>query len=77
MAVIHLEKVLHLTVGIRAPSQRSYQDLLFHLYPNQVTYTNKVYTNIKNKIEEEVAFVGEKELKNIEEPVKIYQINIL
>ena len=45
--------------------------------PGTVSMSESVYTNIKNKIEEEVAFVGEKELKNIEEPVKIYQINIL
>jgi hypothetical protein len=35
-----------------------------------------VCNNIKNKIEEEVIFVGERQLKNIVDPVKICQINI-
>lgn len=44
--------------------------------PGTVSMSEVVYNNIKNKIEEEVIFVGEKQLKNIDEPVKIYQVNI-
>jgi class 3 adenylate cyclase len=44
--------------------------------PGTVSMSEVVYNNIKNKIEEDVVFVGEKLLKNIEEPVKIYQVNI-
>ncbi len=44
--------------------------------PGTVSMSEAVYTNIKNKIEEEVIFIGEKELKNIKNKVKIYQINI-
>jgi len=44
--------------------------------PGTVSMSESVYDNIKNKIEEEVEFAGEKDLKNIKEPVKIYQINI-
>lgn len=42
--------------------------------PGTVAITEVVYNNIKNKIEGEVLFVGEKELKNIDEPVKVYQV---
>lgn len=44
--------------------------------PGTVSISEAVYNNIKNKIEQEVVFAGEKELKNIAEPVKIYQVNI-
>jgi len=44
--------------------------------PGTVAITEVVYNNIKNKIEGEVVFVGEKELKNIDEPVKVYQLNV-
>ena len=44
--------------------------------PGTVSMSEVVYNNIKNKIKEEVVFAGEKLLKNIEEPVKIYQVNI-
>ena len=45
--------------------------------PGTVSMSEVVYDNIKNKIEEEIVFVGEKILKNIEDPVKIYQLNIV
>ena len=44
--------------------------------PGTVTISEAVYNNIKNRMKEEVVFAGEKQLKNIDEPVKIYQINI-
>lgn len=44
--------------------------------PGTVSISETVYNNIKNKIEEEVIFAGEKQLKNIEEPVKIYEVII-
>ena len=44
--------------------------------PGTVYISEAVYSNIKNKLAEPVEFVGEKELKNIEEPVKIYQVNV-
>jgi len=44
--------------------------------PGNVFISEAVYSNIKNKLEQPVEFVGEKELKNIEEPVKIYQVNV-
>ena len=45
--------------------------------PGTVSISEVVYNNIKNKIEEEVVFAGEKQLKNINIPVKIYQVNII
>ena len=42
--------------------------------PGAVFLSEAVYQNIKNKLEENVEFVGEKELKNIEEVVKVYRI---
>ncbi len=44
--------------------------------PGTVTMSEVVFNNVKNKIDNEVIFVGEKMLKNIEGPVKIYQVNI-
>jgi adenylate cyclase len=44
--------------------------------PGTVTISEAVYNNIKNKMEEEAVFAGEKNLKNIEDPVKIYQIEV-
>jgi class 3 adenylate cyclase len=41
-----------------------------------VSMSEAVYNNIKNKIEEEIVPCGEKHLKNIAEPVKIFQVNI-
>ena len=44
--------------------------------PGTVSISETVYSNIKNKIGEEIVYTGEKLLKNIDAPVKIYQINI-
>ena len=44
--------------------------------PGTVSISETVYSNIKNKIGEEIVYTGEKQLKNIDAPVKIYQINI-
>lgn len=44
--------------------------------PGSVAFSETVHDNIKNKIKEEIAFTGLKQLKNIEEPVKIYEIQV-
>jgi class 3 adenylate cyclase len=44
--------------------------------PGTVSMSEAVYNNIKNKIEEEIVPSGEKHLKNISEPVKIFQVNV-
>jgi class 3 adenylate cyclase len=44
--------------------------------PGTVSISEVVYNNIKNKTNEEIVFVGEKQLKNIDELVKIYQVNV-
>lgn len=42
--------------------------------PGTIFMSEVVYNNIRNKITREAAFVGERQLKNIEEPVKIYRL---
>jgi class 3 adenylate cyclase/predicted transcriptional regulator YheO len=44
--------------------------------PGTVAISEVVYDNIKNKIGEEVLFAGEKQLKNIDGLIKIYQVSI-
>ncbi len=44
--------------------------------PGTVAMSEVVHNNIKNKIEVEVTFSGEKQLKNISQPIKIYEIII-
>ena len=44
--------------------------------PGAVFLSEAVYQNIKNKLEEPLEYIGEKELKNIEERVKVYRITI-
>jgi class 3 adenylate cyclase len=45
--------------------------------PGTVAISEVVYNNIKNKLKTEVIFAGEKQLKNIEEPVRIYEVNVV
>ena len=44
--------------------------------PGTVTISEVVFNNIKNKLQGEVEFVGEKQLKNIAEPLKIYEVKV-
>ncbi len=44
--------------------------------PGSVFISEAVYDNIKNKTTNEVVFFGERQLKNISEPVRIYQVNV-
>jgi len=44
--------------------------------PGTVTMSEVVFTNIKNKLKEEVEYTGEHQLKNIDAPVKIYQVQV-
>jgi class 3 adenylate cyclase len=45
--------------------------------PDAVYVSEVVYDNIKNKIREDVVLVGEKSLKNIDEPIKIYEVKVV
>jgi len=42
--------------------------------PGMVSMTEAVYSNVKNKLEQKITFIGEKELKNVDGLVKIYQV---
>ena len=42
--------------------------------PGTIYMSEVVYNNVRNKISGEATFVGERELKNIEEPVKMYKL---
>jgi class 3 adenylate cyclase len=44
--------------------------------PGSVAMSEVVYDNIKNKMKVAMTFAGEKRLKNIAEPVRIYEIHI-
>jgi class 3 adenylate cyclase len=44
--------------------------------PGTVSFSEVVYDNVKNKIRSEVNFIGEKQLKNVDTPLKIYEVKI-
>jgi len=45
--------------------------------PGTVAISEVVHDNIRNKIKEPVVFAGAKQLKNIEEPVRIYEVQVV
>ena len=43
--------------------------------PGGIVISNVVYQNVRNKLDRKPTLIGEKELKNVEEPLKLYQLN--
>lgn len=44
--------------------------------PNQIIVSKPIHSNVKNKLGIQSTFIQEKELKNVDEPVKIYRIKV-
>jgi len=71
---IHLGDVVHSAGDIYGDAVNIASRLEGLAEPGGVCISEQVYESVRNKTDLELAEVGEKELKNVERPVKVYRI---